>query len=287
MDATCKVILAALIASLAGNVVVGTRWLRHKQAKAQIAAQLPSYGGPRRPDGRVPVPCNNAGTLAAVLLIMGQSNAANTLSAHSVGLAGVINFSVYDGACYEARDPLLGASNAGGNFATLLANQLVAGGHFDRVVLAPIAIGGTLIQQWMPMGEHNRRITVAIKRLREAGLEPTHGLWHQGEGNREDEPEAYKRAFRGVLSTVRRDGVRAPVLVAQATICGGSTSEAIRKAQRELADVSLGVLAGPDTDRIGLEFRYDACHFDGEGGRRVADLWLASIVRSREAQRLH
>jgi hypothetical protein len=273
------IIYAIVAASLAGNLAFGARWLNHRHAKAAHVS-LGSYGGPVTADGRTRVDCRlptsgKRGT--AVLLILGQSNAANTLNAFSDPGPDVFNFSLYDGKCYLAREPLLGASNAGGNFATLLARRLVER-HYDRVILAPISVGGTYIQQWMPTGEHNARITIAIERMREAGIEPTHVLWHQGEGNRTDDPTFYRRAFLGVLSTIRRDGVKAPVYVAQTTICRSEKGEAIREAQRSLVAPASGVMLGPDTDQLSNEFRYDGCHFDIEGGSRVADMWLAAIV---------
>ena len=279
MPRTRLILYAIVAASLAGNVALGARWLNQKHAKL-ARVSLGSYSGPASADARTRVDCRlptsgERGT--AVLLILGQSNAANTLNGFSDPGSNVFNFSIYDGKCYLAREPLLGASNAGGNFATLLARRLVAR-HYDRVILAPIAVGGTYIQQWMPTGEHNARITVAIERMRKAGIEPTHVLWHQGEGNRTDDPTFYRRAFLGVLSTIRRDGVKAPVYVAQTTICRSETGEAIREAQRSLVAPASGVMAGPDTDVLGNEFRYDGCHFDMEGGSRVADMWLSAIV---------
>jgi len=215
-------------------VAFGMRWLQQKRVKKSTHT-LAAYAGPLDSEGRRLVECrvSIAGKRAAVLLILGQSNAANTLNSFSEAGAGVVNFSLYDGKCYQARDPLLGASDAGGNFATLLATQLIAQGHYETVILAPIAVGGTYIQQWAPTGEHNRRITIAIERMREAGLDPTHVLWHQGEGNNLDPPESYRAAFLGVLSTIRSHGVRAPVFVAQATACRLPRDEGIRAAQRD------------------------------------------------------
>jgi Carbohydrate esterase, sialic acid-specific acetylesterase len=276
-----RVLIYGLLAlSLVANGAFGVRWLKQKRTKIAAAqTNLYAHGGPTG-EGRQQVECRQStpDKRTAILLILGQSNAANTLNNFSEPSAGVINFSLYDGKCYVAKDPLIGASSAGGNFATLLATQMIERRHYEAVVLVPIAVGSTLIQQWAPTGEHNQRITIAIERLRKAKLEPTHVLWHQGEGNRLDPPESYVSAFAGVLSTIRRDGVRAPVYVAQATICGGPVGEPIRAAQRALVDPAKGVLAGPDTDQLGQEFRYDGCHFDGEGGKRVADLWLSALL---------
>ena len=72
------------------------------------------------------------------------------------------------------------------------------------------------------------------------------------------------------------------MFVAQATVCASLRGEGIRAAQRDLVDPAKGIFAGPDTDQIGEAFRYDGCHFDGEGGKRVADLWLSALLHQKK-----
>ena len=240
--------------------------------------RISHLNGPAGND-RVRVKCPVVEPGTAVLLILGQSNAANTLNRRlTKAHAGVVNFSIYDGHCYEARDPLVGATCTNGNFATLLGNRLIEEGFYTQVVLTPIAVCGTVIAQWAPEGEHNPRITAAILRLREAGLEPTHVLWHQGEGDCLTPPDTYRHALQGVVRTIRHAGVDAPMFVAQATVCDSDPSEAIRAVQRSMVDHGAGIFAGPDTDQLGAEWRHDRCHFSGEGGKRVAELWLAALT---------
>jgi hypothetical protein len=169
---------------------------------------------------------------------------------------------------------LLGATNFGGNVATRLASKLVNSGAYQVVIVAPIAVGGTKVQDWAVGGFLNRRIVVAIKQLHDAGLEPTHVLWHQGEANVQTPAHEYRAAFFSVFSTIRRNGAFAPIYVAQTSICGGGgPTESIRQIQRGLVDPSKNILAGPDTDQLGPELRYDGCHFNAAGGERHAELW--------------
>ena len=133
---------------------------------------------------RAAVPCSDGGPRRPLVIVtLGQSNAAN----HGQGLYTpkhrVDNFNLYDGKCYKAVEPLLGPSGQGGNFATRLADMLIERRLADRVVLAPIAMGGTSVEQWAHEGLFNRRIAASIRRLYDAGLTPDYILWHQGEGN--------------------------------------------------------------------------------------------------------
>lgn len=209
----------------------------------------------------------------AVLLGVGQSNIANTIDGRFDPGPHVINFSLYDGKCYLALDPLLGATNVGGNVMTRLAQKLVDSGAYDDVVVAPVAVGGSRVKEWALGGGLNRRLVVAIARLHAVGLEPTHVLWHQGEADAADNSVEYRVPFFSVFSTIRRNGVYAPIYVAQTSVCSGPPVASIRAIQRGLVDADKGIFAGPDTDQIGAEQRPDGCHMSAAGGEAHAELW--------------
>ena len=83
----------------------------------------------------------------AVLYILGQSNSSNHGGQKYQGMDDrVVNY--FDGACYRAASPLLGAEGTFGEAWTLLGNKLVAGGKFDQVIIVPSGIGLTGIAYW-------------------------------------------------------------------------------------------------------------------------------------------
>jgi hypothetical protein len=88
----------------------------------------------------------------AVMLTLGQSNAANSGDTPYVPRQRVFNFNIFDGHCYVARDPLLGTTEHRGNFAGRMADALIERGVFDGVVLVPIAVGGSRIEEWTTGG---------------------------------------------------------------------------------------------------------------------------------------
>jgi hypothetical protein len=84
----------------------------------------------------------------AIILIFGQSNGANSGNTPYVPRNRVLNMNVFDGQCCLAKDPLLGATESGGNFATRMADMMIEQGYFDSVVLMPISVGGSRIEEW-------------------------------------------------------------------------------------------------------------------------------------------
>jgi len=219
----------------------------------------------------------------AVLLAFGQSNLANEgdPAALCVPVAGVYNFNPFDGRCYVARDPLLGASADRSNVATRLGDLLIRRGAYDRVLLLPIAFGGSYMADWAPRGILHARLAVALRRLARAGVAVTHALWAQGEAEAAaavPDGAAWAERFHAMVTALRMYGVTAPLYVAQSTVCDNTGNAVIRAAQRSVIDARAAIFAGPDTDTIGLDERWDRCHFAASGMEKAAELWFRALV---------
>lgn len=221
----------------------------------------------------------------AVVLALGQSNLANEGEAGALycPARGVYNFNLFNNRIYEARDPLLGTSCNRSNLLTRLGDLLVRRGVYDSVLLVPLAHGGSFATDWVEGGEMFPRLALTLRALLQQNISPTHVLWHQGEAesnHMQNCANAWKLAFRSVVAHLRRNGVAAPVYVAKSTICCGPRNEAIRAAQFQVVDVKAGVFEGPDTDTIGIDARWDGCHFSREGLERGAELWYSVLTRA-------
>ncbi len=237
--------------------------------------------------GKQELPCSEipSGKRTAVLLIFGQSNSTNQGQGRFNPDTGVYNFNFFDGKCYVAKDPLLGTSGTKGSFASRLGDRLIKAKVFDAVVLVPISVGGTYMEDWTLGGVHFRRIPVAIKRLAQKRLRITHLLWHQGEGNVQHmaNPEAYKANFLDMLNAIRSYAVNAPVFVPLTSVCGSAPYEKTRRGQRALVDPARGIYPGPDTDGLGFNYRYDNCHFGSAGLDAHAEMWFRTLKHHQNA----
>jgi hypothetical protein len=180
-----------------------------------------------------------------------------------------------------AEDPLLGAGGTGGSVWTRLGDKLLKSCQFDAVIFVSLGVGGAGIARWKPDGDLHRSLLEAIQQLKERGFTVTHLLWHQGETDAEmnTAKSAYQSMFLEMLSSVRNQGVTAPIYVSVATRCQlRRDSVEIRAAQQELVDPPRGILSGPDTDALGWGYRYDGCHFSHEGLEKFAELWLEKLT---------
>lgn len=225
----------------------------------------------------------------AVILGIGQSNIANEGDPNGVYIpgSGVYNFNFLDGRCYVARDPLFGATGNRGNFLTRLGDLLVRKGMYDRVLLVSLGHGGTYAADWAPGGRVNLRLMMTLELLRSAGLVITHVLWQQGEAESvaDHDANAWARSFKSMVDAIRLRGVRAPIYVAQCSVCCSGVNDNIRAAQRDVIDLANGILAGPDIDTISLDDRWDGCHLSTVGLQKAADLWFSTITSAKPLAR--
>jgi len=223
-----------------------------------------------------------------VLLVLGQSNAANYgKELFYANCNKAYNF--YQGNLLPLKDPLKGANGDGGSVWSRLASLLLENNFTEEIIIAPAAIGGSSIEQWIPGGDLNYLINETVNSLQNNNLEITHVLWHQGESNHTAKnPNIsavqnainYKNNFMLLVNHLRDLNVTSPIFIAQTTRCGSQSIDIdLQTAQFELAYDSLNIFNGPNTDILGNEYRYDNCHFNSAGLDKHASMWLDTLLK--------
>jgi Carbohydrate esterase, sialic acid-specific acetylesterase len=221
------------------------------------------------------------------LFIIGQSNGGNHGATPFAAAEAVFNFNLFDGLCYRACDPLLGATGEGGSPWCLLGDALIRDGFAESVLLCPLNVGGATVGEWAPGGPYSHRMSYGLARLREAGFEPSHVLWHQGEADAlyGTSGESYVRSLQALVGSLRDLHITAPIHVAIASFfaepAGYSAAQSvIRAAQHAVIDPGHGIFLGPDTDLI--MDRFDGCHLGRRGLMDHARAWQVILTRARE-----
>ena len=259
---------------------------------ARIAAQkmgAPAgadyYGRLMRWEGKVEVSCPAQDARTMVLLIAGQSQTGNHAGQRHASAHGERVLNYLDGRCFLAASPLLGATGLWGESWTLLGNKLVEAGQADRVILVLASVSGTPLSRWSEGGDLNRVLLEAARQA-QSRYRITHMLWHQGEADYEEGTprEDYARMFLGLVGSLRRAGLDAPVFVSVASTCepGWRPDNSVAEAQRALPDPAKGIFPGVDTDRlVGAIDRYDGCHFGASGQEKFAEAWMKALAAPR------
>lgn len=233
----------------------------------------------------------NTGIKNLVLIVAGQSNYQNVApSAYTPTNASAIdNFNVYDGGMYAAADPLLGASWMGttlggvgsnpspGNIGTRVADLLITNGKFDRVILVPVAVGGTSVDMWAT-GIVSNRITTAMARLESRGITPGMTnvtfavIWGQGESDSGTSQADYTSRLNTVISNAAAAGFSGRWFINKQTWLAGSTNATVQAAQDAIPNGST-IFAGANADSLNAMNRYaDNTHFNDTGMAALATL---------------
>ena len=221
-----------------------------------------------------------------VFVIAGQSNSANdglpVLTPEDervLGLDAVGNWG-------HAADPQPRATGTGGSpwpvFGDLLAAQLDV-----PIGIVSVGWGGTTVKQWLPNADGPdtaplyNRLRSALETLGPDGARAV--LWHQGETDALEETDrsTYAQRLSLLIEHARTDaGFDIPWGVAQAAFQPQNPADAIPvilDAQRDVIRDDPLVFAGPNTDLLGLDLRYDDIHFNEEGLRQHAALWVDAV----------
>jgi hypothetical protein len=232
--------------------------------------------------GKVEMPCPPPAADTAVILVLGQSNAANHGSGRFTSRQGDSVVNLFEGKCYYAASPLLGATGESGEFLTPMADKLVADGVYKKVVLVPAAVGGTVISRWQAGGDLNEMVGTVIAGL-PAGYKLTQVVWVQGEDDWMGltPPAAYTRSFASMLGTLPE----VPVFIAIATRCTGTwhADNAIAQAQRRLVD-NRRVFLGADLDGLlsDSDRRPDQCHWLESAELKAAGAFATAIAQVKK-----
>jgi Carbohydrate esterase, sialic acid-specific acetylesterase len=277
-------VIVLCISALGAGLYAGTKqtWPvpELKRLVAQLtnqAIQKDQFGRLLIYPGKTEIPCPSQNETTAVLLVIGQSNAANYQGqGHQSGDDRVINFAA--GHCYRAASPLLGADGELGETWTLLGTKLIQSGLYRTVILIPAAVGGSSIHRWADRGDLNAMM-VGVIRAVTMRYTITGVLLDQGAADfalRTSEDQ-YRSDLKSLIDTIRAQGVPAPFFITRCSIGGKGWSEnnPIARAQASLANSQHAIFDGPNTDHDVTPFdRYDGYHFAASGQEKYTDDWI-------------
>lgn len=263
--------MAAMMVALSGLALapIGVQALRHPHPPPQWAL-APAKGPPcpAWPDG-APV----------MVLVMGQSNAA---SHAQVALPRPGPVPVWrEGSCRLAGDPLPGTTGTGASVWTAMAPAWSRRWPGRPVVLAPLAVEGTRMAQWVAPGPLHELLRAHLRDVAASGWPVAAVLWQQGEADMLDgtPAHAYGTGLAALRAQLDAHGITAPLFIATSTYCRGVGTGAIRRALARLHATGAleRVQPGPDTDALPPEARADGCHFSAQGRRQAAAAWAEAL----------
>lgn len=219
-----------------------------------------------------------------VILTFGQSSAGNCAKDVYQPSHNVFNY--YNGKIFKAVEPLKGANGNGGiSTWSRMADKLIQRKKCKKVILVPIARGGTSIEFWAT-GEGSKLLDKTLNDLKTQNIKLTHILWHQGEANNGNDPVDYYENLQSILARIRQYDNDVPFYCAIATYSAQSrfienngVDVELQKAQLSFTQNNDNVYLGANTDNyISAIYRYDGQHFSSFGNLIHSELWYEAIT---------
>jgi hypothetical protein len=266
-------------------------WTLAKTVTSGGIGHYDDYGRLVHFSSKTTVECPLQDHRTGVLLFIGQSNSANhgEEMVKTVYPQKVVNY--FDGKCYVAQSPLLGASGQNGEYATLIADKLIQNGTYDKVILISSGIGGSSITPWAEDGPLNNMLLSVVDDF-SAHLNVTDVIWHQGESDAIYfmHTKTYVDMFLSLVKTLSERGVNAPYYMSVASLCKNPNvtyPNKITRAQVELINGHDNIFLGANTDEIVTdEHRSDGCHFNGKG-QEVTAVAISSAISKLKKEKLN
>lgn len=282
----CLLTLAISFALLTEASVAGVKKLVARALDAIAGYQYSTVGSrgqvlSAKPNADL-IPCPDNSESLGVLVVIGQSNISNTGAYRFTreDTPNVLNY--FDGACYEASSPMLGASGARGEWISLLGQELVDQGVYENVLVAPYGIAGASIRTFAEGGALAEWLKASLGRLTEShGV--TDVVWHQGETDARlgVSSTTYAALFSSAYESVAASLGDAKVFLTVASLCARQNEvNALADASALIIERHPSIAEGiPSDDLIPVSLRWDGCHFD-ERGQRLAAQAAASLIKS-------
>jgi len=222
-----------------------------------------------------------------ICLAFGQSNAGDYGEGDYVCRHDVYNY--YKGDLYRAKEPLLGPDGSGNSVWTRVSDMLIDSGLYKKVIIIPIAVGGTSVKCWSD-GDCRIKLEKTLDYLQKDHIPLTHIFWDQGETDNVDKTTKlqYKERLKKVIKIIRDRKFDAPFFASITSYFPYNNDNPmginpiITSAQNEVINEMSDVKHGPNTDSLNLAYyRYNMVHFTDKGLNKLAYEWFKKIKENK------
>jgi hypothetical protein len=250
------------------------------------SAEYDALGRLKYFEGKEEVSCPVQTKDTAVILVIGQSLSAN----HHVQnfttkyKQNVLNF--YNGRCYTAASPLLGATSEYGEFTTLMGDMLLESKKYKNVILIPSGIGGSPISRWHKGSDLNDMVIGVIEGLSRT-YKITAIIWQQGESDYLSltSTASYMNSFSSLAKSLLEKAPKAPIFISISSKCGPNWIEnnPIALAQNLLID-NKQIFLGVNSDKLlnANDRTPDECHLTESGQVKLSQAYANAIANHQK-----
>ena len=210
-----------------------------------------------------------------VILIIGQSNAANSVRSTIYENKNNLNYNPKDDFCYELSEPVLGATGRSDSITSSIGEKIVSN---KTIIFLNRSVGGSSIEEWIKF--YSLDLNKNLNKILEKNYLKII-IWMQGESETIDSSKNYFKNFE-ILESQIFDNLNIKFedvnfIITKSTYCGSNneTYIAIKDEmdfQRKLiGEKYKNVKLLEITDNLDNRYRYDNCHFNRQGVDKISN----------------
>ena len=209
-----------------------------------------------------------------IIIVSGQSNSANFLKSFKKYKNKHYNY--FEGKCYALSNPVLGAEGEMSSIIPAIAENLDI---YENIIFITSGRGGYSIVK----NDNKNFINYNVRALNELKKKNNYlrfFVWIQGEsdiGNSNEYEKSFERIYQTILDT-QKNKKNIELIITQTTRCKNVEDKLLRDVQKAISLSKNNTLEVINTDNLGNEFRYDDCHFNEIGIKKLS-LEISNIIR--------
>ena len=214
------------------------------------------------------------------LAYFGQSNHGNNIKRNNNLIINNENIFMYDwrtNLCSQYKEPLAGPDGRRGfgHIATDNINSLLKKYSYKgKILVMGFSKGGSIAEQWAK-GELSNSLDFILERLKNKKINIDYVFWHQGESEKKNPSEKYLNQYKKDLKFVFQKFFDnyPDIYIGMALVsrCNSQRSKSLLDIQRSIIKDDKRIFLTLNTDNLGNDFRYDKCHFNWLGSKRIGE----------------
>ena len=217
-----------------------------------------------------------------VIVIIGQSNAGNSVISKVLQDKNNLNYNPNDNFCYELSEPVLGAEGNLDSITSSIGKKLIAK---KPILFINRSVSGSRINQWAEFfAEDLNRI---LKKVLEKNVLNSI-VWIHGEGENINTSKEYFKNFKIMNELIFKDlkikFEDTNFIITHSTYCKPWNLDEEKENKKEL-DLQRKLISEKwsniklleITDNLNASYRYDQCHFNRKGTEIISDVISKSI----------
>lgn len=213
-----------------------------------------------------------------VIVALGQSNSGNFINKkYTDNSRNIYNF--FNGRCYLAADPLLGASGDLGSLWIPFANKLSLLNN-KKIVLINFSQGGSSVTSWSSYAHFGYFLEKGLVTIGKNYRHVDSFFWIQGESDHGLNPDEYKLSLSSIIKQTKDKFPDSEFYISGTTYCFNQSDQAIYLEQHKLARSLPGVSWLGSTDQFqSIDDRWDNCHFNENGVEKISNMFLGNMKK--------